>query len=200
MVDQLYVGWSTTDPKGGGKILRARMYYYLAKDEDKQRGVRAFKGCSGLTKVRIPGSVTEISSYAFKGCSGLTSGKIPDGVTEIGEFGFHGCSGLTSVTIPGSVTEITSYAFDGCSGLTSVTIPGSVTEIGEFGFHGCSGLTSVTIPDGVTEISSYALRAAVGSPKSGSYQDPAAPSNCSPRGPPAMGGALVHRVFNARRG
>ena len=35
-------------------------------------GKDAFSGCSGLTKVFIPESVTSIDSYAFAGCSGLT--------------------------------------------------------------------------------------------------------------------------------
>ncbi len=33
----------------------------------------AFSGCSGLTSVTIPNSVTEIGMDAFSGCSGLTS-------------------------------------------------------------------------------------------------------------------------------
>ena len=32
-------------------------------------GFRAFKGCTGLTSVTIPNSVTEIGSSAFDGCS-----------------------------------------------------------------------------------------------------------------------------------
>ena len=56
----------------------------------------------------------------FYGCSGLTSVTIPNSVTSIGSFAFGGCSGLTSVTIPNSVTSIGSFAFEGCSGLTSI--------------------------------------------------------------------------------
>ena len=112
----------------------------------------AFSGCSGLTSVTIPDSVTSIGEYAFSGCSGLTSIEIPDSVTSIGSYTFLNCSGLTSVTIPDSVTSIGEYAFAGCSGLTSVTIGNSVTSIGSRAFSGCSGLTSITIPDSVTGI------------------------------------------------
>ena len=115
-------------------------------------GYGAFSGCSGLTSLTIPSSVTEIGESAFHGCSGLTSLTIPSGVTSIGYYAFIGCSGLKSLTIPSSVTSIGNYAFSGCSGLTSLTIPSGVTSIGDWAFDGCSGLTSLTIPSGVTSI------------------------------------------------
>ena len=100
------------------------------------------RGCSSLTSVTIPNSVTSIGGGAFLGC-GLTSVTIPNSVTSIGEQAFKGCSDLTSVTIPNSVTSIGKYAFSGCSGLTSVTIPNSVTSIGDSAFYYCSGLTTL---------------------------------------------------------
>ena len=105
----------------------------------------AFSGCSGLTSLTIPSSVTEIGSYAFEDCSGLTSLTIPSSVTSIGWYAFEGCSGLTSLTILSSVTEIGRETFMGCSGLTSLTIPSSVTSIGWSAFSGCSGLTSIYV-------------------------------------------------------
>ena len=109
----------------------------------KEINANAFYGCSSLTSVTIPNSVTSIGDYAFDGCSGLTSVTIPNSVTAIGNSAFDGCSGLTSVTIPNSVTSIGESAFCGCSGLTSVTIPNSVTSIGKSAFYGCSGLKEV---------------------------------------------------------
>ena len=43
--------------------------------EEGTRGIAddSFYGCSGLTSVTIPSSVTSIGNYAFTGCSGLTS-------------------------------------------------------------------------------------------------------------------------------
>ncbi len=114
----------------------------------------AFVGCSGLTSVTIPNSVTSIGALAFSGCSGLTSVTIPNSVTSICNRAFQDCSSLTSVVIPNSVTSIGHYAFDGCSGLTSIVIPNSVTSIGSGAFIQCSSLTSVTIPNSVTSISS----------------------------------------------
>ena len=117
----------------------------------------AFLGCSGLTNITIPDSVTSIGGSAFWGCSGLKSVTIPDGVTSIGEGAFRGCSGLTSVTIGNGVTSIGEYAFSECSGLKSITIPDSVTSIGDGAFSWCSGLTSVTIGDSVTNIGKWAF-------------------------------------------
>ena len=91
--------------------------------------------------------VAEIKSSAFSGCSELTSVKIPSSVTSVGNSAFSGCSGLTSVTIPNGVTNIEDYAFFDCHELRSVTIPTSVMSIGYHAFGGCDDVTSVTIPD-----------------------------------------------------
>ena len=125
----------------------------------------AFFGCSSLTNITIPNSVTSIGVTAFDGCTGLTSINVasnnnyysdnngvlfdkkktkliryPEGKLE------------TSYTIPNSVTSIEDRAFAGCRSLTSITIPDSVTSIRYSAFDGCSGLTSITIPNSVTSI------------------------------------------------
>ncbi len=96
--------------------------------------------------------MSSIGNNAFFGCSGLTSVEIPNSVTSIGDCAFCNCSGLTSVVIGNSVTSIGGGSFRGCSGLTSVEIPNSVTSIGSYAFFYCDGLISLTIGTGVLSI------------------------------------------------
>ena len=144
---------------GGDAYVRFSENYYTSNDK---LGDYAFSGCSGLTSLTLPSSVTSIGRGAFHGCWKLTSLTIPSGVTSIGYSAFRGCSGLTSLTIPSGVTSIGNQAFYDCSGLTSLTIPSGVTSIGNYAFYGCSGLTSLIIPSGVTSIGKWAFRGCSG--------------------------------------
>ena len=67
-------------------------------------------------------TVVEIGKSAFSGCSGLTGITIPNSITSIGNYAFSGCSGFTNITIPNSVTSIGNYAFKGCSGIKKLVI------------------------------------------------------------------------------
>ena len=122
----------------------------------------SFYGCSSLTSITIPSSVTSLGRLCFSGCSSLTSINIPSSVTSLGRSCFSGCSSLTSITIPSSVISLGEYCFDSCSGLTSVSIPSSVTSLGECCFYGCSRLNSVTIPSSVTSLGSSCFSACTG--------------------------------------
>jgi hypothetical protein len=115
-------------------------------------GNEAFSGCSGLTSIDIPNSVTRIGNYAFASCRALTSATIGNSVTGIEDFTFYRCTSLASVTIGNSVESIGKDAFMYCNSLTSVSIPNNVTSIGEQAFACCPSLTSITIGDGVKYI------------------------------------------------
>ena len=139
-------------------------YYYYVVYENVYRHTRndiigecAFYGCSSLTSINIPSSVTSIGERAFCNCSSLTSVDIPSSVKSIGDVAFGCCSSLTSINIPSSVKSIGEGAFLDCSSLTSINIPSSVTEIGWGAFEDCSSLTSVNIPSSVTSIRMYAF-------------------------------------------
>lgn len=128
-------------------------------------GNSAFSGCSNLTSVTIPASVTSISDTAFQNCF-LTSITV-DSSNSV----YSSLSGVlfnkeqtillqyplkkadSSYTIPSTVINIASYAFYNSLNLTNITIPNSVTSIGFATFYGCECLTSLTIPSSVSSIS-----------------------------------------------
>ncbi|MBQ3354102.1 MAG: leucine-rich repeat domain-containing protein [Bacteroidales bacterium] len=59
-------------------------------------------------------NVTSIRYYAFTGCTGITGVSIPNTVTTIGKGAFYGCSNLSgTLIIPESVTQIGTGAFAG---------------------------------------------------------------------------------------
>ena len=114
--------------------------------------VGAFFGCTRLTSISLPPTLSVIGDIAFNRCSGLTSIDIPSSVTSIGESAFAKCTGLTSITLPPLVISINASTFNGCTRLTSIDIPPSVTSMGDYAFYGCTGLTNITIPSSVISL------------------------------------------------
>ena len=68
-------------------------------------GMLAFAGCTNITGVTIPFSVTSIDAAAFYWCSGLESVTIPPSVTNIGYNAFYGCSELRRVVAPAALRQ-----------------------------------------------------------------------------------------------
>lgn len=60
-----------------------------------------------------PYTVTYVESEAFSGCSYITNITLPESVTRIGH-GAFGYSGLTSIALPESVNYIGNRAFSVC--------------------------------------------------------------------------------------
>lgn len=133
--------------------------------------------------------MTRIGVCLLSGCSSLTSISIPNSVTCVDEFAFDH-TGLTEITIPRSVTTIKPSVCTGCASLTDIRVEegnpvyhsdgnclietagrkllvgcrnsiipsdGSVTCISECGFFRCPTLTEITVPDGVICIGDYAF-------------------------------------------
>ncbi|MEG2065526.1 MAG: leucine-rich repeat domain-containing protein, partial [Clostridia bacterium] len=144
----------------------------------------AFSGCTSLTSITIPSSVTSIGYRAFDGCTSLTSITIPSSVTSIGQCAFSGCTALINANKTNGIfklidtanqywildadTTITTAdltgakgiadsAFYDCRALTSITIPSSVTSIGGSAFQGCTALINANKKtDGISKLTDTA--------------------------------------------
>lgn len=111
----------------------------------------AFSGCSKLTAVIFPNSITEIGSFAFQLCESLVSIDLPDGINEIKNSTFNMCTNLSFVNFGKNITAIEHEAFAYCYALQSVTIPTGVTTLDRT-FPCCYNLNTVTIPSTVYSI------------------------------------------------
>lgn len=93
-----------------------------------------FNGCTNLTEINLPESLTSIPASAFSGCAGLSEIQIPASVNKIGSSAFYGCTGLKEVVVPDGVKEILSQTFCNYSEELTVTFPDSVTSVHDWTF------------------------------------------------------------------
>ena len=120
--DVLYIGNHLIDAK------TSLIGEYAIKTGTLTIADSAFEGCSGLTSISIPDSVTNIGDSAFKDCTVMQSVTIPDSVINIGDSMFEKCSSLTNVFIPDSVTNIGNSAFSSCNSLTTIRYTGTMEQ------------------------------------------------------------------------
>lgn len=125
-----------------------------AQGEGSAMGEYAFDGCTSLTTVTLPASLTTINTMFFYHCEALTSVTVPSTITSIGNSAFNGCKALESLDL--SATQLTSIgnsAFDGCKALESLDLSTTqLTTIGSSAFYGCTSLASVLLPAGITSL------------------------------------------------
>ena len=78
----------------------------------------------------IKEGTTAIASRAFYERSGITVLRLPGSLLYIGDEAFSKCSSLTYLNLPGNVKAIGDYAFNGCTNLTEITFPNSLLQVG----------------------------------------------------------------------
>ena len=115
-------------------------------------GNYAFDGCTELTGITIPASVTTLGSYAFRGCAKITEMTVPETVTKLGGTNlFENCTELTTVAWNTSY-NIPDNAFKGCSKLETITINPEVQKIGKCVFQNCEALKAIELPESLTAL------------------------------------------------
>ena len=67
---------------------------------------RAFYERSGITVLRLPGSLLYIGNWAFQRCTSLTYVNLPNNLKAIGDYAFNGCTNLTEITFPNSLLQV----------------------------------------------------------------------------------------------
>ena len=111
---------------------------------------RLFEGCSALTTLVIPNTVTKIGKNAFKE-SGLTQITLPESLTTIEASAFYKTK-LETITIPKNVTKIPTDCFYQCENLIRAMFPNTLTTIDARAFRGCSNLANIDIPTSLETI------------------------------------------------
>ena len=131
-------------------------------------GAGSFWGCSQLSRITIPNSVTTIGSGAFKDCSSLTRIAIPSSVTTISDgYTFDGCSNISTILVESGNSIYDSH--NNCNaiiekssnklvvGCKSTIIPSDVKSIGRYAFSRRTDLTTISFPESLTDIEEYAF-------------------------------------------
>ena len=138
-------------------------------------GDRCFKGCKGLKKVTLEGSIPDWGEETFMDCTSLEEASIGSTVStteRIGTRAFMNCTGFSkqgAVTIRGKIAVWGESCFENCTNLATLAL--TVTANGYVGareslqviedavFRGCTSLTSVTTSKytGLKTIGKYAF-------------------------------------------
>lgn len=121
-------------------------------------GVKAFKGCSALTRIDLPAGITVIGNSAFENCTSLSNVVFPASLESIGEWAFAGCTLLDFAELPEGLTWVGGSAFEGCKSLVSLKeLPAGITWINGQVFKDCASLNLEKLPEGVQSIGSNAF-------------------------------------------
>ncbi len=118
-------------------------------------GYRAFYGCESLNRVTLTANnnvFCNIGEDAFRNCTSLASISVPGNVRNIYKSAFEGCTSLKGLALSHGLLGISKYAFWNTA-LSDPVISNSVVSIGENAFSGKSSVpNSITIPNSATDL------------------------------------------------
>ena len=104
----------------------------------------AFKGNEYIQSIILSNSIKTIGGQAFKDCTALQNIDIP-GVTTLKTYAFQYCTSLKTINMPNIERIEDEYAFGGCALIEELTLPTSIEYIGSYTFGNCSSLKKLTI-------------------------------------------------------
>lgn len=105
-----------------------------------------FAGCSGITDIEMPDTITVIEAKAFSECSNLQNVIFSNNLTNIQGNAFYHCISLMEVNLPDTVVSIEWNAFNQCTDLEKINLSKSLENLGNKAFYNCDNLTEIEIP------------------------------------------------------
>ncbi len=115
-------------------------------------GEFAFFALPELTAMQLPAGLTELPRYALAACNNLAFPALPETLTAIGDYAMAACDAFQTLALTDSVQTLGSHAFAGCDGLTGAVVPETVKALGSYAFASCDALTKATLPATVTAV------------------------------------------------
>ena len=115
-------------------------------------GEFAFFALPELTAMQLPAGLTELPRYALAACNKLAFPALPETLTAIGDYAMAACDAFQTLALTDSVQPRDSHAFAGCDGLTGAVVPEPVKALGSYAFASCDALTKATLPATVTAV------------------------------------------------
>lgn len=120
-------------------------YFFGIADSNSKVSEISGKVPVALKTITLDNGV-EINAHAFKGCTGVERIKLPEGVVSFGKYAFAGCESLKTIEIPSTTLKnIGEYAFYNTN-LESIELPTTLESIGYGALNGCDNLRYITIP------------------------------------------------------
>lgn len=183
-----YRGVSDTTPASGTLTIEGEYDTFAVGSFNSAKSTT--QKCPCITAVTDLGSITKIPGGAFSGCTKITSIAIPKSVTSIALSAFPNGGKIyftvdsnnpayssengtlfnkaktvlilfraasDHYVVPNTVTSIGAGAFERCTDLTDITLPSGLVSIGDSAFSECTNLVLTSLPSGVTTIGDSAF-------------------------------------------